>query len=54
MATRDEETTRKAISSVQFNFLLFLLRHMNKILRSLCVVKNGVRKGKKQQNKLTL
>ena len=42
--------------SVQFSFFYFCPPHEqnNKMLKSLCVVKDGVRKRKKQQNELTL
>ena len=42
-------------SSVQFSFISAPPHEQNnKMLRSLCVVKDGVRKRKKQQNELTL
>ena len=45
------------ISSVQFSFSFISApphEQNNKMLKSLCVVKDGVRKRKKQQNELTL
>ena len=43
------------LSSVQFSFISAPPHEQdNKMLRSLCVDKDGVRKRKKQQNKLTL
>ena len=44
-------------SSVQFSFSFISApphEQNNKMLKSLCVVKDGVRKRKKQQNELTL
>ena len=42
-------------SSVQFSFISAPPHEQNnKMLKSLCVVKDGVRKRKKQQNELTL
>ena len=42
-------------SSVQFSFISAPPHEQNnKMLKSFCVVKNGVRKRKKQQNELTL
>ena len=45
-------------TSVQFSSVFFISapphEQENKMLRSLCVVKDGVRKRKKQQNELTL
>ena len=46
---------RDFISSVQFSFISALPHEQNnKMLKSLCAVKDGVRKRKKQQNELTL
>ena len=45
-------------SSVQFSSVFFYCcsatEQNNKVLKSLCVVEDGVRKRKKQQNELTL
>ena len=43
------------VHSVQFSFISAPPHEQNnKMLKSLCVVKDGVRKRKKQQNELTL
>ena len=47
--------TKHQFSSVQFSFISAPPHEQNnKMLRSLCVVKDGVRKRKKQQNELML
>ena len=46
---------RYQLSSVQFSFISAPPHEQNnRMLRSLCVVKDGVRKRKKQQNELRL
>ena len=46
---------KNQFSSVQFSFISAPPHEQNnKMLKSLCVVKDGVRKRKKQQNELTL
>ena len=48
-------TSNPEFSSVQFSFISAPPHEQNnKMLKSLCVVKDGVRKRKKQQNELTL